>query len=98
MDIAKTYAKFRGSTWFLCGLTAFILGSLLCHFFFGFDKDLGMTNLFLSAEASLSLAFFTVLSDKQDAKIEAMLNQMQNTDKVVLEKVEDILEEVEDGD
>lgn len=97
INVAKTYAKFRGSTWFLLGLTGLICCSLLAHFLFGFDKDFGITNLFLSAEASLSLAFFTMLSDQQDAKFEAMLQQMQNNDQKVLEIVEDIEEKV-DGD
>lgn len=66
-DFARLYATFRGSKAFLSGLVTFVAMWMGIHFLTGFDSDWGMLNLFLSLEASISLAFFTMLSDKQDA-------------------------------
>lgn len=57
---------------------------MLVHHLFGFDPDFGMLNLFLSTEASISLAFFTMLGEKQD-----------NANKRSLEELKDTLESVQ---
>lgn len=90
MDInfAQTYAKARGSKWFLLGLVGFIIVWLTTSRITGWDKDHGLINLCLSAEASISLAFFALLNDKQDAKFEQILEKLDG-------KVDDILEEVD---
>ncbi len=102
MKFAGIYAKARGSKWFLIGLLSFIGTWLSFHFTVGFDKDFGMLNLFLSSEASIGLAFFTMLSDQQthEAKaqtlvIQQILEAIQAQDKKVLEIVEDIQEELD---
>src|SRR5260370_38158152 len=89
INIAKTYAAARGSQWFLVGLVLLVLVWLTFSFITGFDKDHGLINLCLSAEASISLAFFALLNDQQDAKFEAILEKLDD-------KVDDILEEVEE--
>lgn len=65
-DFAKFYAAFRGSKGFLVGLVVFIGIWLSYHFTTGFDTEFGLLNTILSSEASVSLAFFTMLSDRQD--------------------------------
>lgn len=64
-DFAVIYATFRGSKSFLVGLLVFIALWLSFHMALGFDKDFGMLNTILSTEASVSLAFFTMVSDAQ---------------------------------
>lgn len=102
INFASIYSKFRGSTWFLLILIGVMALWLGCHFLFGTDRDLGGLNLFLSFEASVSLAFFTMVSDAQTAearkqtdRIEQILQMMNERDKKVLEVVEDIHEDVE---
>lgn len=94
-NFAQLYAKARGSKTFLYGLLAFILAWLAVSRATGFDADHGLINLILSAEASVSLAFFAMMGDKQDAQhreqVAAMLALLQ-----AIKKEEDqILEEVE---
>jgi uncharacterized membrane protein len=93
-NFAQLYAKARGSRTFLYGLLAFILAWLAVSHWTGFDGDHGLINLLLSAEASVSLAFFAMMGEKQDAQhreqMEAMLALLQ-----AIKKEEDrILEEV----
>lgn len=64
-DLAVLYATFRGSKAFLVGLVAFVGTWLAFHFIVGFDADFGALNTILSTEASVSLAFFTMVSDRQ---------------------------------
>jgi len=104
MNFAKIYSKFRGSTWFLGILVAVCTFWLTSHWLLGMDKDLGGLNIFLSFEASISLAFFTMVNDaqaeaakKQTDTMEAILRKLEENDKKMLETVEDILEEVDDG-
>lgn len=104
MNFAKIYSKFRGSTWFLGLLVASCAFWLTSHWLFGMDKDLGGLNIFLSFEASISLAFFTMVNDaqaeaakKQTDTMEAILRKLESNDEKMLEIVEDIQEEV-DGD
>jgi len=96
-NFAQLYAKARGSKTFLYGLMAFILAWLVVSHATGFDADHGLINLILSAEASVSLAFFAMMGDKQDAQhreqVAAMLALLQ-----AIKKEEDqILDEVEHG-
>jgi len=101
-NFASVYSKFRGSTWFLLILLGVMAIWLTCHFLFGTDRDLGGLNLFLSFEASVSLAFFTMVSDQQTAeakkqtdRIEQILQLMNDRDQKIMEVVEDIHEEVD---
>lgn len=101
-NFASIYSKFRGSTWFLLILLGIMMIWLTFHFLLGTDRDLGGLNLFLSFEASVSLAFFTMVSDAQTAeskkqtdRIEQVLQRMDERDKKVLEVVEEIQEEVD---
>ena len=102
MDLAKTYAKLRGSSGFLLGLIVFVALWLTASTMTGFDKDHGLINLMLSAEASISLAFFAMLQDRvdvaQQAQMDAIaqiLTKMNERDQQILEVVEDIHEEVD---
>jgi hypothetical protein len=52
---------------FFVALIAFVGFWLMFHFRYGFDKDFGELNMMLSIEASVSLAFFTMLGDAQAA-------------------------------
>jgi len=65
MDLAKAYAAFRGSSIFLVVLASVVAIWVACHFLFNLDPDLGGLNTILSAEASISLAFFTMLGERQ---------------------------------
>ena len=102
MDLAKTYSKLRSSTGFLVGLSSFIIFWLTISAFTGFDRDHGLINLSLSAEASISLAFFSMLQDRVDQKMQAqldllqqMIQKMNERDEQLLKIVADIHEEVE---
>jgi uncharacterized membrane protein len=64
LDLARTYAALRGSPIFLLVLAAFVTLWLLAHHFLKFDPDFGMLNMCLSIEASVSLAFFTMLGER----------------------------------
>ncbi len=64
-NFATAYSKFRGSKMFFVALIAFVGFWLMFHFRYGFDKDFGELNMMLSIEASVSLAFFTMLGDAQ---------------------------------
>jgi len=108
MDInfAKWYAKFRGSSIFLLGLLGYIATWLVLHKVFPWwDKDLALINLTLSAEASVSLAFFAMMQEQTDmhhaelmTAIKDMLEKSQKTEAEILEVVADIHEEVDNGD
>lgn len=65
-NFARAYATFRGSKFFLFALVAFVGLWLTFHFIVGFDSDFGELNMMLSIEASVSLAFFTMLNDRQN--------------------------------
>ena len=103
-NLAKWYAKFRGSATFLWGLLGFIIFWLgAVHGLLHLDQDFGIINLILSSEASVSLAFFAMMQEQTDmhhaelmTAIKDMLEKSQKTDAEILEIVEDIHEEVED--
>lgn len=102
MDVANTYAKLRGSTGFLIGLIAFIAIWLTGSVLYKFDVDHGLINLMLSAEASISLAFFAMLQDRTESRMQAqmdliqgILQRMDARDQKMMEVVEDIHEEVD---
>lgn len=65
-DFARSYVELRGSKGFLWGLVTLVTVWMCLHFLIGLDPDWGMLNLFLSSEASISLAFFTMTSAKQE--------------------------------
>lgn len=102
MDLANTYAKLRGSAGFLIGLVVFIAIWLTGSKILGVDKDHGMINLLLSAEASVSLAFFAMLQEKTDARVQDQMNvvhqllsKIDERDGKMLEVIEDIHEDVD---
>lgn len=99
---AQFYAKARGSKWFVIGLVTFIATWLTCHNLWGIDKDFGMLNLFLSAEASIGMAFFTMLSDKQTTDnhqqtllMYEMLKAIQDQDSKLFDAVASIQEDLD---
>jgi|ERR1700744_4460819 len=102
MNFAKIYSKFRGSSWFL-GLLIFTCTFwLTMHWLVGMDRDLGGLNIFLSFEASISLAFFTMVNDsqteaakKQTDTMEAILRKLEANDQKMLDAVEDIQEDLD---
>lgn len=63
---AAFYKRLRTSKTFFAAVSTFIAVWCTLHFLFGFDPDWGGLNLILSAEASLSMALFMMLSDRQD--------------------------------
>lgn len=69
---ARLYASFRGSKWFLIALFAVVsvwIGWNVCPFLPHFDDaEFGRLNLFLSTEASLSVALLIIANERQDAK------------------------------
>lgn len=65
MDLARTYAALRGSPIFLLLLASFVTAWLGAHHIWGFDPEFGMLNMCLSIEASVSLAFFTMVGERQ---------------------------------
>lgn len=102
MNFAKLYSKFRGSAWFLGLLVATCSLWLASHWLLGMDKDLGGLNIFLSFEASISLAFFTMVNDsqaeaakKQTDTMEAILRKLEANDQKMLDAVEDIQEDLD---
>lgn len=102
LKFSQFYVKFRASAWFLAFLVATCISWLALHWTFGLDKDLGGLNIFLSFEASISLAFFAMVSEFQYREqklqtdtIQQILSQLQANDTKLLEVVEDIHEEVE---
>ncbi|MDR6393067.1 DUF1003 domain-containing protein [Paraburkholderia phenoliruptrix] len=94
-NFARVYAKARGSKTFLYGLMAFILVWLTISQITGFDADHGLINLILSAEASVSLAFFAMMGEKQDAQHREQINAMLALLKAIKAEEDVILEEVQ---
>lgn len=84
-SIAGRYAKFRGSRGFLVGLVVFVSIWLTFHFFFGFDTGFGELNTILSTEASVSLAFFTMVSDVQSEWVRTIIVEIKEMGKAVLD-------------
>ena len=74
---AAVYAKARGSKAFLIGLCTFVFVWLFLSATTGFDKDHGLINLILSLEASVSLAFFALIGEKQYQAIMALLSEIR---------------------
>jgi uncharacterized membrane protein len=107
-DFARIYATFRGSKAFLVGLVTFVFTWITLHFVFGIDPEFGMLNLFLSSEASISLAFFTMLSDRQDqhanaqgealAKMLAALLTIAESQRDMLRDHAEVLRALREGD
>lgn len=95
-NIARLYAKARGSKGFLYWLCLFIVTWLIVSTVTGFDHDHGLINLILSAEASVSLAFFAMLSDKQDEQHREQVAMMFELLKSIKAEEDVILEEVSD--
>lgn len=101
--LVNLYTKVRGDMGFLYGLCIFIISWLVLSMISGFDKDHGLINLILSAEASVSFVFFSIIQRKQDEMLKAqmiaiehILKKMDERDQKLMEVVEDIQEEVSD--
>lgn len=58
------YAKFRGSSWFLAILCIVCASWVFAHEAFGLDPGWGLLNLFLSVEASLSVAVLIMAGER----------------------------------
>lgn len=84
-SLAGRYAKFRGSRGFLLGLVVFVGIWLTFHFIFGFDTDFGELNTILSTEASVSLAFFTMVSDVQSEWVKTIIVEIKDMGQAVLD-------------
>jgi hypothetical protein len=87
-QFAQLYARMRGSRSFLIGLCVIVFTWLGFSLWTGFDKDHGLLNLFLSFEASISLAFFAVVSEMQYRVLVELLETIKKEEDVILEEVE----------
>lgn len=94
-NFARLYARARGSKTFLYGLMAFILVWLVVSRWTGFDADHGLINLILSAEASVSLAFFAMMGEKQDAQHQQQVDAMLALLQAIKSEEDQILKEVD---
>jgi len=88
-NFAQIYASFRGSKNFLIGLSAFVACWLTFHFTLGYDKDFGALNTILSTEASISLAFFTMVADRQAEHQKETLRTLLTMSKAIQLMLED---------
>jgi low affinity Fe/Cu permease len=94
-NLARIYAKARGSTTFLYGLMIFIAIWLIISHVTGFDRDHGLINLMLSAEASVSLAFFAMQGEKQDDQHRQQMDAILGLLTAIKSEEDEILQEVE---
>lgn len=83
-SFADLYTKARGSKAFLVGLCTFIISWLMLSAATGWDADHGLINLVLSSEASISLAFFAMVNDRQAAAQQRALDDMKAALQVLL--------------
>lgn len=96
-NFARFYTRFRASKIFLTILCVIVATWLGAHWWFGLDPDFGGINLFLSGEASISLAFFTIVADMQDSANRAQMEFQQKQLEYLLEitaAVHELLESV----
>lgn len=66
MKLSSTYARFRGSHWFLWALVISIGAILGLHFWLHVDPNFGATNLALSIESSVSVALLIMYGVEQE--------------------------------
>jgi hypothetical protein len=85
---AQLYAKARGSRTFLIALCVIVFAWLGISLATGFDRDHGLLNLFLSFEASISLAFFAAVGEAQYRATMELLSAIKKEEDVILEEVE----------
>lgn len=83
-SFADLYTKARGSKAFLVGLCTFIITWLVLSATTGWDADHGLINLMLSSEASVSLAFFSMVNARQAAAQQRALEDMKAALQVLL--------------
>jgi hypothetical protein len=76
LSFAASYKRFRGSKAFVLVLSSIIGAVMVLHWTIGFDPDWGGLNLFLSIEASLSMAIFMALQEQID-RIQAANDNFQ---------------------
>lgn len=79
--LARMYARFRGSEWFLYTLCLAIAAVVFAHFAYGYDPDWGASNIDLSVESSISVALLMMAAEKQQRaearRLEHMLHLLQ---------------------
>lgn len=93
---AQVYAQVRGGKAFLIGLMTYCGIWLTFHYVKGWDADFGTYNMILSTEASVSLAAFAAIGEKQYKatmallqKIDLLLESIKAEEDVILEEVRD---------
>lgn len=95
INVASWWGKFRGSKWFLIILISFVVCWMTLRAIFShFDPDMGMINLILSVEASISFALFAMLGARFDEGMEEMVKRMEKKIDAVFQHVDEIHEEV----
>lgn len=67
IDPARAYTRLRGSPVFVVFLLVFVATWVTAHLLTGFDHAFGVLNLTLSTEASASVAFLQMITDRQAA-------------------------------
>lgn len=98
MDFAQMYARMRGSRGFLYTLCVFVFGWFGVSLVTGWDSDHGTLNLVLSFEASISLAFFAVVSETQYQMLKSLMERVEELLRQVKSEEDVILEEVQHDD
>ncbi|PYE21325.1 hypothetical protein C7410_115168 [Paraburkholderia silvatlantica] len=84
LEIAhRIYLRFRSPRIFLVAITAFIVVSLLLHYFRGYDADWGGTNLTLSTEASIASAVITVAAEETLRLLKAILKIVKEHERML---------------
>lgn len=100
MGFSALYAKFRGSPAFVWAVTIFVGCWLTLHFLTddSFDHGLGILNLILSSEASISVALLIMSgerSQKNHAQQMKYLLGMTEYIKIAIIKINEAIEENE---
>lgn len=100
-NLAEWYAKLRGSPIFVLVLIAWVGTWVTLHSIFGFDPEFGMLNLMLSTEASVSLAFFTMMGERDAKNTQAAMvehakdmDQLQSMSKLLITMAEVTRDEI----
>ena len=91
-----TWLKFRSSNTFLYCLLIFLGGWYAARWINPFDSDNSILNIILSAEASVATCLILDLQFKSMSRDHAMLEQLLNSEKRIIETLDDI-EAVERG-
>lgn len=95
VNFADAYARIRGGAAFLVFLISFCVCWLAFHYTHGWDADFGTYNMILSTEASVSLAAFAAIGEKQYKATIELLTEIRELAKTIRDKEDKILKEVE---